>query len=65
MTQHDDDPAALRIFAPEALSETQAADEWRALAAEIDRADRQYHGEDAPELTDAEYDALRRRLEKI
>lgn len=73
MTQHDDAPAALRTFAPEApralapesLTATQAADEWRALAAEIDLADRQYHGEDAPVISDAEYDALRRRLEKI
>lgn len=65
MTQHDDAPAALRALAPEDLSEAQAADELAALAAEIDLADRRYHGEDAPDLTDAEYDALRRRLEAV
>ncbi len=36
-----------------------------ALSAEIAEHDRRYHGEDAPTISDAEYDALRRRLETI
>lgn len=39
----------------------EAAAELARLAEEISRADRLYHEQDAPELTDAAYDALRRR----
>jgi DNA ligase (NAD+) len=35
------------------------------LAAKIAAADQAYHGNDAPEMTDAEYDALRRRHAEI
>lgn len=45
----------------EALSAEEAAAELERLAAEIREHDRRYHGEDAPIITDAEYDALRRR----
>lgn len=45
----------------EALSETEARAELERLAKAIARADRLYYGEDAPELTDAEYDAMRAR----
>ncbi len=45
----------------EALTEQEAAEELERLAAEIARHDRAYHELDAPEITDAEYDALRRR----
>lgn len=43
------------------ISESEAAAELERLAAEIARHDRAYHAEDAPLITDAEYDALRRR----
>src|SRR3954451_16673139 len=39
----------------------EAAAELAALAEAITRADLLYHEQDAPEITDAEYDALRRR----
>ncbi len=45
----------------ETLSEAEAAAELERLAREIGRANRAYHTEDAPEITDAEYDALKRR----
>jgi len=44
-----------------ALTEAEAADELRHLAEVIAYHDRAYHQRDAPEITDAEYDALRRR----
>jgi DNA ligase (NAD+) len=43
------------------LSEAEAAAELERLAGEIARHDRMYHAEDAPEISDAEYDALVRR----
>ncbi|MBO1074815.1 NAD-dependent DNA ligase LigA [Roseomonas marmotae] len=46
---------------PEQLTEEEAAAELAALAEEIAQADIAYHQNDAPEITDAEYDALRRR----
>jgi DNA ligase (NAD+) len=45
----------------EALTESDATEELAGLAAEIARHDRAYHTEDAPLVTDAEYDALRQR----
>lgn len=45
----------------ERLSEEGAAAELAWLAAEIDRHDRLYYRDAAPEITDAEYDALRAR----
>nr|WP_236033685.1 NAD-dependent DNA ligase LigA [Belnapia mucosa] len=43
------------------MTAEEAAAELAALAAEIAAADIAYHQNDAPEITDAEYDALRRR----
>ncbi|WP_371135453.1 NAD-dependent DNA ligase LigA [Frigidibacter sp.] len=51
---------AVSDMAPE-----QAAAEWQRLAEAVTRANRAYHTEDAPDLTDAEYDALKRRLAEI
>ncbi|VWX52236.1 NAD-dependent DNA ligase LigA [Novosphingobium sp. 9U] len=42
-------------------SEAEAANELMRLAKAIARANRLYHAEDAPEISDAEYDALVRR----
>jgi DNA ligase (NAD+) len=47
------------------LTSAEAEKELDRLAKEIARADRQYHGEDAPEISDADYDALRRRNAEI
>ena len=44
-----------------AITEAEAANELMRLARVIARANRLYHAEDAPEITDAEYDALVRR----
>lgn len=48
--------------AVETLTETQARDEARRLAAYLNAANRDYHGADAPEVSDADYDAAKARL---
>ena len=47
------------------LSASEAASELAHLAEEIARHDRLYYQSDAPEISDAEYDDLRRRNDAI
>ena len=49
----------------EFLTEKQAKAEHARLAAEISGHDARYYQHDAPSVSDAEYDALRRRYEAI
>jgi DNA ligase (NAD+) len=53
--------AATTAAAVDKLTEKEAAAELERLAGEIAEHDRRYHGEDAPTISDAEYDALRLR----
>jgi DNA ligase (NAD+) len=49
------------LAAPSDLSLAEAKQEHARLGKEIAEHDRRYHGEDAPTISDADYDALRRR----
>ncbi len=49
----------------ENLTELEASSELAFLAAELARHDALYHGKDQPEISDAEYDALKRRNDAI
>jgi len=51
----------LRQKPVDGLSESEARDELAALAEEIAEHDRRYHQQDAPTISDAAYDELRRR----
>ncbi|MBN8911031.1 MAG: NAD-dependent DNA ligase LigA, partial [Rhizobiales bacterium] len=55
-----------RVLPPvDTLTAAEAADELARLAAEITRHDQLYYQSDAPEISDADYDALRLRNEAI
>ena len=54
-----------RAIAIDDLTEEEAAAELGRLAMAIARHDRLYHQQDAPEISDADYDALRRRNSAI
>jgi len=59
-------PAKATLKTPvDELSDAQAKDELAALAAEIAEHDRRYYQDDAPTVSDAEYDALRHRNSAI
>src|SRR6188474_100609 len=47
------------------LSEPEAANRLEALAKDIARHDKLYHDQDAPEISDAEYDALVRENREL
>ncbi|MCD7110775.1 NAD-dependent DNA ligase LigA [Rhizobium sp. DKSPLA3] len=49
----------------DALSEADAVEELAFLASELARHDALYHGKDTPEISDADYDALKRRNGEI
>jgi DNA ligase (NAD+) len=57
-----DEPSARPV---DALTEEEARTELQWLAEEIKRHDRLYHTDAAPEISDADYDALRRRNTEI
>ncbi len=57
--------AKLRAIAVDDLSEDQARDELADLAGEIATHDKAYHQYDAPVITDADYDLLRRRNDAV
>src|SRR5215468_7811015 len=54
-------PKSASQIAPDALTEAQAKAELKRLAAEIAAHDKRYYQDDAPTVSDAEYDALRQR----
>jgi len=61
-------PRAAKAKTPPAvadLTKAQAKVEWKRLALEIEHHNRLYYQDDAPKISDADYDALRLRLNAI
>lgn len=52
-------------IAVDTLDQSAAATEWSRLVRILGDANRAYHTDDAPEISDAKYDALKRRLQEI
>lgn len=44
------------------MTEAEVRALWAKVAAQVERANQAYHGADAPEISDADYDALKRQL---
>ena len=61
----DKPPASLTNAPVDQLDRSTAAEELAWLATEVARHDRLYHSHDAPEISDADYDALIRRNREI
>ncbi|MCY1125401.1 NAD-dependent DNA ligase LigA [Frigidibacter sp. RF13] len=55
----------MAVGAVERMSEAEARADWARIAEEVRRANRAYHAEDAPEISDADYDALKARLRAL
>jgi DNA ligase (NAD+) len=51
----------IELIEPSQLSEDQAISELARLSAALAQANLEYHGKDAPAISDADYDALKRR----
>src|SRR5438132_6230085 len=62
---HQSARGIVRLSMAENLSEAEAANRLMRLAKDIARHDKLYHDQDAPEISDAEYDALVRENREL
>lgn len=63
--QLDDEAPGGAAASASGLTAQQAADEIADLSARLAQANEDYHGRDNPQIPDAEYDALKRRLSEL